>query len=134
MDPQLLLQSAGENNPQKLTVAAGLLAGSASFKQETVDQILAELLRSLAGDDKRELLAWAESLAGNANTAYLCAQLAAASGNIPSALVHWERLLSLTPERDPLVLLSYATALSAQGRAEEAASTLRRALLPVPRY
>jgi len=123
------------NGPEKLAIAADMLLDApAQFRQENVDQILTELVRTCSNDKEDKLLAWAESLASTASTEYLCARLAEISGDFRAAVTHWELLLGLTPERDALVLLAYASALSAVERLDEAASILRRALLPVPRY
>jgi FkbH-like protein len=123
------------NSSEKLAIAADMLSGvGAAFRPEIVDQILTELVRAPSNEEEGKLLAWAESLASTASTEYLCARLADISEDHRSAVAHWERLLGLTPERDALVLLAYASALCAVDRFDEAASILRRALLPVPRY
>src|SRR5260370_11984179 len=135
LEPVLFHRLKNETNPGKLGVAAEFLSqAKAPFRQETLDQILADLTRSFSGGEAPALRAWAVGLAANASTAYVCARLAADSGDLASAAAHWERFFALTPERDPFILLAYARVLSALGRFEEAALTLRRALLPPPRY
>jgi len=123
------------NGPEKLAIAAGMLSEmGTSFRQQIIDQILAELVRTPSSEDSAKLLVWAESLSSTASTEYLCARLAETTGRAGSAIAHWKQLLSRIPERDPWVLLAYATALSGQNLFDEAASILRRTLLPVPRY
>jgi len=135
LEPILFHRLKNEPKPGKLDVAAEFLSqAKAPFKQETVDQILAELARSFPADEATALRAWSDSLASNPSTAYVCARLAADNGDLASAAAHWERFLTLTPERDPFVLLGYARVLSALRRFDEAALILRRVLLPPPRY
>jgi FkbH-like protein len=133
-EPVLLQRLRTENDPGKLTVAAEFLSDARGpLRPELLDQILAELARSFV-DRSLELRAWSEKLGPNLNTAYLCARLAADSGDLESSAAHWERFLSLTSERDPFVLFSYVKVLSGLKRFDQAALVLQRALSPVPRY
>jgi FkbH-like protein len=134
IEPALLPRLRDEKNPGKLNLAAEFLSdGRGPFRPEILDQILAELTRSFVGEFP-ELRSWSEKLGHNANTAYLCARLAADSGDPESSAVHWGRFLSLTTERDPLVLFSYIKMLSSLKRFDEASLILQRALSPAPRY
>src|SRR5260370_27765468 len=136
LEPILFHHIKNETNPGKLEIATEFLSQiKASFGQETLDQLLAELTRSFSGEEEASALrAWSKGLAGNPSTAYVCARLAADGGDLASAAAHWERFFALTPERDPFVLLAYARVLSTLARSEEAGLVLRRALLPPPRY
>ena len=135
LEPVLIHRLRNEGHPAKLAVAEEFLSQpGAPFRQETVDQVLAELTRSLPAGQAPSLLSWSERLIANSATAYLCARLAADSGHLESSAGHWERFLSLTPDRDPFVLLAYARVLSGLGRLDQAALTLRRALALPPRY
>jgi len=134
IEPALLPRLRDENKPGKLNLAAEFLSDSRTpFRPEILDQILADLARAFAGD-LPELRGWSERLEPNPNTAYLCARLAADSGDMESSAVQWGRFLSLTTERDPLVLFFYIKALSSLKRFDEAALILQRALSPAPRY
>ena len=111
-------------------VAFEFLSQAAPVKIETVDRILTELTRSLSTEQRAELQSWAESLPANPASAYLRAKLA--DGD--SSLAHWERFLRLTSDRDPFVLLPYIKLLRDAERLDEAATQLRLALWPPPRY
>jgi FkbH-like protein len=106
----------------------------APFQSEIVDRILSELTRPPSGDSTAELLSWAENLPVNPQTAYACAKLAAECDHPARSLPHWERLLQLTSDRDPFVLLAFIKLLRDAGRLDEAALHLRRSLSPPPRY
>jgi FkbH-like protein len=135
LESVLVHRLKNETNAGKLAVASEFLCQSrAPFAQETIDPILAELTRALAPGEILKLRSWSESLPANPATAYVCARLAADSGDLQLAAAHWERFLNLTTERDPFVLLSYARVLSGLGQFDKSALLLRRLLLPVPRY
>ena len=135
LESVLVHRIKNEALPGKLAVAAEFLCDSrAQFAPETMDQILAELIRALPPGEIVKLRSWSEALPENPGSAYVCARLAADSGDLQPAAVHWERFLSLTTERDPFVLLPYVRVLSGIGRFQQAALLLRRGLVPVPRY
>lgn len=106
----------------------------ALFQAEIVDRILAGLTRSLSAEELATLQTWAESLPASPATAYFCTRLAAQRDDRASALSHWERFLGITSERDPFVLLPYIKLLRDAERLDEAATHLRLALSPAPRY
>ena len=95
-----------------------------------VDAILANLPRG----DAAALTDWAAGLPENPNTVYARARLASDASQLEAAAQAWERLFQLTPQRDPLHLLTYARALSDLGQPEQAALILRRALVQAPKY
>ncbi len=115
--------------------ASEFLSGfQAPFRVEIVDQILAELTRSMSAEQLTELQLWAESLPANPASAYACAKLSAQCGDDAASLAHWEQFLRLTSHRDPFVLLPFVKLLRDAGRVDEAAAHLRLALSPPPRY
>jgi FkbH-like protein len=128
LEPFLFHQLRNADQAGKLALAAEFLSDAgAACDQETMDRLLSEIGRD-------GLLGWVEALPQNPNTAYLRARLAAEVSDLAGSAAHWEKFFSLTPERDPFLMLAYARVLADLGRSAEASLQLARALSPVPKY
>lgn len=127
-DRLLSQQLRARTGPDRLALAAEVVAESGNtFQSEIADLLLAEL-RELSPD---LLNAWTAGLPDNSTAAYIKVQCAQDDSQRLSA---WERFFTLNARRDPLDLLAYARALAGQGRYEDAAHQLRLAMSQPVRY